>query len=104
MTDTAEMNMEVEYKKHKPHPIWSKMPYMHGQVWTKKINKNKKNACRKHYIEGVEIRELGEDHVLSGEHGLFTTKQFKQCEIIGEYVGEIVDSGTIYVPQYFKKI
>jgi hypothetical protein len=43
---------------------------------------------------GVEIRELPEDHPLRslGQHGLYSTKVFEPFDIIGEYVGEVVDN------------
>lgn len=36
-------------------------------------------------IKGVEVRDLGKDHVLCGEKGLFTTEKFELGDIIGYF-------------------
>ncbi len=43
---------------------------------------------------GVEIRKLPEGHALAGQHGLFATKDFSRCDIIGEYTGIVVGSSA----------
>jgi hypothetical protein len=59
--------------------------------WSKRITKQKKQSCRRHHIDGVEVRDLDKNHLLYGQQGLFATKFFKKFDILGEYVGEIVD-------------
>jgi hypothetical protein len=95
-SSNSEKEDQVNVRKNpKPHPIWESFPYMQGVSWAKcGINKNKKQACRRTYIHGVEIRLLGEGHILSGQYGLFASKKFNQFEIIGEYVGNIVDDNV----------
>ena len=42
-------------------------------------------------IQGVEVRVLPEDHKIPGQHGLFATQKWDPYDVIGEYVGKIVD-------------
>ena len=35
--------------------------------------------------------DLGPDHVLCGERGVFATEKFDICDVIGEYTGRVVD-------------
>ena len=44
------------------------------------------------YIEGVFVKEITQsDHILLGEYGLFTRRQWEKYEIIGEYCGELCE-------------
>ena len=56
------------------------------------IPKNIASSSRRQYIHGVEVRKLGKDHFLCGEHGLFATRKFSRFDIIGEYTGMVVGS------------
>lgn len=56
------------------------------------IPKNIASSSRRQYIHGVEVRKLGKDHFLCGEHGLFSTRKFSKFDIIGEYTGMVVGS------------
>jgi hypothetical protein len=47
-------------------------------------------------IVGVEPRRCPEGHMLEGEYGLFATKHFDPCDVIGEYVGVIQRAETPY--------
>jgi|EP00979_Chaetoceros_neogracilis_P005860 hypothetical protein len=57
--------------------------------------KLRKRAARP-WIHGVEIRELKSPHPLAGleqmQLGLFAANSFQQCDIIGEYCGEVFDA------------
>jgi len=57
--------------------------------------KLRKRAARP-WIHGVEIRELQSPHPLAGlgqmQLGLFTATSFQQCDIVGEYCGEVFDA------------
>jgi hypothetical protein len=63
------------------------------------INKNDWNSygikndiiekSRNHTIDGVVVRDLPTNHVLSGQQGLFATVKFNRFDIIGEYTGKI---------------
>ena len=73
--------------------------------WLGNIKKEKKEACRRNTIRGVEVRDLGKDHILCGEkfiyrekvlnlhdfflvygiislYGLFATEKFLMCDIL----------------------
>jgi hypothetical protein len=54
---------------------------------------------RQRWIEGVEIRQLPAEHFLSGglwpEKGLFATRHFEKCDILGEYCGRVVESDNM---------
>lgn len=70
---------------HLPHPCFSTgdLKYTPTLWWSGNIKKEKKEACRRQTIKGVEVRDLGSDHVLCGEKGLFATEKFSMCDIIG---------------------
>ena len=44
-------------------------------------------------MKNVEIRNLGGEHLLSGQQGLFATHRFARFDILGEYRGRIVPEG-----------
>jgi hypothetical protein len=63
-------------------------------VYSKRLPKGLKEKMRRYTIKGVEIRELPAGHVLCGEKGLFATRKFEMCDIVGEYCGRVVDDET----------
>lgn len=76
-----------------PHKIWSAgtIKYTSNNFWSPKINKVKKEKCRRQIVVGVEVRDLPKNHFLAGEQGLFALEKFAQFDIIGEYTGRVVD-------------
>jgi len=78
-----------------------KSNYYHLNNWSKIKNKKKfKNNVNS--IDGIEVRILPEDHLLSGEKGVFATKEFTKYDIIGEYTGDInyfdkMDNSNLYI-------
>lgn len=48
-------------------------------------------------IDGVEVKLLPSGHPLAGSYGLFATKRFECCDIVGEYVGVITRDEGPYV-------
>jgi hypothetical protein len=89
MTDAKTGGSDIER-----HPFWDTFKYVASLVWAPSIQKDKKNASRRYHIEGVEIRDLGKDHALCGEKGLFATKKFEKFDVLGEYTGKIVDASV----------
>ena len=67
------------------------LKYAHTLWWSANIKKEKKEACRREFIQGIEVRNLGPDHFLCGEKGVFATEKFSRFDIIGEYTGRVVD-------------
>lgn len=59
--------------------------------WSANISKEKKEACRRPFIRGIEVRDLGKDHFLCGQKGVFATEKFSQFDVLGEYTGRVVD-------------
>ena len=59
--------------------------------WSSDIKKEKKEACRRPFIRGIEVRDLGPDHFLCGQKGVFATEKFSQFDVLGEYTGRVVD-------------
>jgi hypothetical protein len=59
--------------------------------WSSNIKKEKKEACRRPFIRGIEVRDLGKDHFLCGQKGVFATEKFSQFDVLGEYTGRVVD-------------
>jgi len=59
-----------------------------------RVEKSRRFGIRRFGIHGAEVRDLGDDHVLSGEQGLFATKKFRKFDILGEYTGYVVDQGV----------
>jgi hypothetical protein len=53
----------------------------------------RKKASRP-FSHGVEIRTLPQGHILSGQKGLFAVNPFKQFDIVGEYCGKVLSSGS----------
>lgn len=45
-------------------------------------------------IQGVQVKVLSDDHKLCGQKGLFATQEWEQFDIVGEYVGRIIDNYT----------
>ena len=45
--------------------------------WSGNIKKEKKEACRRNTIRGVEVRDLGKDHILCGEKVIYREKVLK---------------------------
>jgi hypothetical protein len=87
----------VAIKANQEHPSWQTVHYQTTNTWPKSMPKSKKETCRRKHMWGVEIRELPPDHPLGklgGQHGLYATKVFEPFDIIGEYVGEVVDDQT----------
>jgi hypothetical protein len=77
---------------HVPHPSWNnELKYTSVNWWCANIKRESKEACRHHHVHGVEVRDLGKDHFLCGERGLFATEKFSRFDIIGEYCGRVVD-------------
>ena len=74
---------------HVPHELWSRpsesggKKYLIANNWGK-ISKADKDKVRRTHIHGVEVRDLPVGHLLHGEQGLFATKRFDVCDIIGE--------------------
>ena len=73
------------------HPIWESgaLRYTNSNIWSR-IRGLLKEGCRRHSIHGAEVRTLPPNHPLHGEEGLFATKAFEVCDIIGEYTGRVV--------------
>ena len=91
------------------------LKYAEALWWSSNIKKEKKEACRRRFVKGIEVRgmlytlhsplylsilivmllciriDLGPDHVLCGERGVFATEKFDICDVIGEYTGRVVD-------------
>ena len=72
-------------------PIWKSITYTQHNLWDN-IAAEKIEACLRHYPSGVEGRLLPAEHPLHGEYGLFATQRFFRFDVVGEYVGEVVDS------------
>jgi len=74
---------------HVPHEVWSRptesggKKYLIANNWGK-ISKADKDKVRRTHVHGVEVRDLPVGHLLHGEQGLFATKRFDVCDIIGE--------------------
>jgi hypothetical protein len=62
-------------------------PYLYKSDWSQIRNKPNFEKCE--FIDGIEVRILPSSHLLSGQKGVFATKQFKQYDVIGEYTGII---------------
>ena len=53
----------------------------------------KSKYYKKNYINGIDIRIISDPtHIVCGERGVFTEKEFKVGDIIGQYTGKIVTS------------
>ncbi len=78
------------------HPIWrsGKLRYLTSNITAKGLPEEKRRACRRSRVHGVEVRDLPPNHFLHGEQGLFATVKFSKCDIVGEYTGRIVDSNV----------
>lgn len=76
-----------------PHKIWEsgEIKYTSNNFWSPKVNKEKKEKCRRQIVVGVEVRDLPSGHFLAGEQGLFALEKFSQFDIVGEYTGRVVD-------------
>jgi hypothetical protein len=62
-----------------PHPCWERdLKYTNTLWWSANIKKECKEGCRHHHVHGVEVRDLGKDHFLGGEKGLFATEKFSR--------------------------
>ena len=74
-----------------PHPVWSNgtLRYISSNVWSK-VKGAMREGCRRHRAHGVQVRTLPANHPLHGEDGLFATKAFEECDIVGEYTGKVV--------------
>ena len=94
--------IDGQWSEVKSHPIPSSSPppssnddnrlrYLINNNWHL-IPKDIASKSRRQHIQGVEVRKLGKDHFLSGEHGLFSTRKFSKFDIIGEYTGMVVGS------------
>lgn len=91
-TETAEGSVltdKTPIEKNRP----GKPFQITSNMWPRKGTgrEMKKSACRSS-IHGVEMRKLDEPHLLAGQTGLFAAKCFVQCDIVGEYCGEVVPS------------
>ena len=54
-------------------------------------NTEQKDISFKYTLEGVELRKIDDkNHILDGEYGVFSTKNWKTFDIIGCYTGELV--------------
>ena len=78
------------------HAIWrsGKLRYLTSNITAKGLPEEKKKACRRNRVHGVEVRDLPPKHFLHGEQGLYATVNFSKCDIVGEYTGRIVDSNV----------
>ena len=59
--------------------------YLDTNNWLMILNKGKYE--KKGSINGIEVRVLEPPHILAGQKGVFATKKFKKCDVIGEYTG-----------------
>lgn len=62
------------------------LTYTTSNKW-QSIPKDKIESSKRHQISGVEVRKLGNEHILKGEYGLFATQQFFKFDVLGEYTG-----------------
>lgn len=68
-----------------------KVVYRTTNNW-ENIEQKRIEACKRFSARGVEGRLLPTDHPLCGEYGLFAVQRFARFDIIGEYVGKVVDA------------
>jgi hypothetical protein len=75
------------------------LTYLSSNNWSKLDKKSRKTYTSQDaaQIDGVEARRCPPGHFLEGEYGLFATKRFERCDVIGEYVGIIHRSSSPYV-------
>ena len=71
-------------KNVKPSNWPSELKYVNSMTYNKKI------LPKKDIIHGVKIIKLDDNHLLSGEYGLFASKNWQKYNIIGEYTGEVI--------------
>lgn len=90
----------IQAQKDQKQRFWEhdNLKFTGSNIW-KGIQRHKKDSIKRNHIDGVEVRLLPPDHVLKGEYGLFATKKFDICDVIGEYVGVVVgnNKGGHYV-------
>jgi hypothetical protein len=67
------------------------LKYISTNKWNS-MDKSTLETCKRDFIKGVEVRLLPPEHFLYGEYGLFATQFFSQFDVIGEYVGKVVDN------------
>ncbi|KAI2499583.1 hypothetical protein MHU86_3379 [Fragilaria crotonensis] len=86
-TETITDETPIEgHRAEKPIQITSNM-------WPRKgTGKEMRKGAYRSSIHGVEMRQLDESHLLAGQTGLFAATCFVQCDIVGEYCGEVVPS------------
>jgi hypothetical protein len=73
----------------------SDMPHLTSNIWDRGVPKTRRDECRRNHTHGVEVRNLGQDHFLAGEQGLFATNKFSRFDLVGEYTGRIVNSEVV---------
>ena len=67
-----------------------KTQWLSGNQWPKGPQGEKmRKIATKTKMHGVVILDIKAPHPLAGEQGLFATKPFKLCEIVGEYIGKV---------------
>jgi hypothetical protein len=74
-------------------PVWrsGKVTYTPINVWSD-IAPSRIEACKRCKPKGVEGHLLTAPHPLKGEYGLFATQKFSRFDVVGEYVGRVVNS------------
>lgn len=76
-------------------PVWTTggVKYRTTNDWSG-VSAEQKDGCKRHRAKGVEGRLLPLGHPLCGEYGLFATQRFDRFDVIGEYVGKVVNPDT----------
>jgi hypothetical protein len=70
--------------------LTSKAVHITSNIWPRhSVGKHLRKKATRSFLHGVEMRTLPENHFLSGETGLFATKDFSQFDIVGEYCGVV---------------
>lgn len=61
-----------------PAELWNEIKYSSGIIWSPSVKGALKDGSRRFRVSGVEVRDLGSDHFLHGERGLFATQKFNR--------------------------
>jgi hypothetical protein len=76
----------------------AKVVHITSNIWPPSGNgKRLRKKASRQFSHGVEIRTLPQDHILSGQKGLFAANPFQQFDIVGEYCGKVATTGGEYV-------
>eukprot|EP01041_Mallomonas_annulata_P005357 gene5357-10708_t len=81
--------------------IWTPdgpLRYLTSNIWSSEVSEQRKESCRRHHLNGTEVRTLPKCHALNGQKGLFAKVKFSQYDVLGEYTGNVLgdNAGGLY--------